>query len=375
MKNKIIKTYLVSVISLFVWLGMIGCSKESRGAFLLDQEEPLEKCVLMLHTGILESRSEQEIALEEKIHTLRTIIVSEDGTIEYNDFLDFGEHPQISCYRIFEVKPEDKKTIYFVANENGANEDLTSQLNDFSEAKIENMVFTLKEGEAIPMSVVYEVEIPKGTERVDYESWLVHAATKISYRFKNYRLSPVTVNKIEINQTAQNMYLLPHVGSTDLQKTFDTETLSWIEWLKRVSDESQALLDNPDLDPDLATKRGWITDYSVPDNVTYRSEELQMNITLPKEMAADATPICSNEYYMHESRYIPANNGQQQYTMTFHLTEGGKEIRLTEDFTNLKALFRNTHVLIDVDIASEIVVRVIPYAECKLKPIFGLDVK
>ena len=69
--------------------------------------------------------------------------------------------------------------------------------------------------------------------------------------------------------------------------------------------------------------------------------------------------------------------------MTLHLTEKNpekeagvseeNEALFTESFPNLKALFRNTHVLVDVTFREKgIKVDVMPYSEVLLNPDFGL---
>ena len=92
------------------------------------------------------------------------------------------------------------------------------------------------------------------------------------------------------------------------------------------------------------------------------------------------------EYYLPESKNLKDRTqeyGEQVYTMTLHLTEkhpeGGtglpeeNELSFTRPFPNLKALFRNTHVLVDVTFWEEgVKVDVIPYSEVVLEPDFGL---
>ena len=69
--------------------------------------------------------------------------------------------------------------------------------------------------------------------------------------------------------------------------------------------------------------------------------------------------------------------------MTLHLTEKTpegeagtseeKNVSFTRSFPNLRALFRNTHILVDVTFWEEgVKVDVIPYSEVILKPDFGL---
>lgn len=368
-----------------------------------EPEVPADKCVLMLSTGIIErSRAGETVSDTDKMQTLRVVIVRPDGTVEHNDFVDFGGL-LTECVRIYEVIPNEKKIIYLIANEGGISGDISSKLTAFNPTEIENLVFSLGKG-LIPMTSKYELTSPAAGRRLDKEMHVVRAATKISYRFVNYRGSKVKVNNIKVSSSADRMYLMPHVNEPDLFKTFDGERLPWIDWLKRVSDESQINLGYPtDVDPPLADKRGWITDYDIPDGTAHSVMTLPMDIMLPDDMGLDKPnsfvtpkPVVSPEFYMNESRFGVRSDGTQSYTMSFDLTEykrtsmkydeNGKLV-ITYDtkgvpvvldnnviaFNNLKALFRNTHVLVDVEIKSEIFVKVIPYAECWLDPIFGLD--
>ena len=66
-------------------------------------------------------------------------------------------------------------------------------------------------------------------------------------------------------------------------------------------------------------------------------------------------------------------DGEQEYTLTIHID--GWEVPFVYKLPNLKALFRNTHVVVDITMynSNEIEVDVIPYSEVpNLNPIFGL---
>lgn len=378
-------------------LAATGCGGDN--SVSREPDVPADKCVLMLSTGIIErSRAGAATADNDKMHTLRVVVVRPDGTVEHNDYVNFGQSPQTECYRIYEVVPNEQKTIYLIANEGGAAEDLTRQLDNFSQAAVEGLTFTLGSG-PVPMSSKYVLTSPPAGQFQEKEMNIVRAATKISYRFINYRTSKITVNSVGVSRTANCMYLMPRVGESDQMKVFDGASMPWIDWLRKVSDESQVNLQypgptNPGLhDPGLADKRGWILNYDVPSSAVYGVEQLTMNLALPADMGEGAKPVVSDEFYMHESRFGAAADGTQTYTMAFNLTEFKRLDGLDDDgkpqyetagspvsmdgikFENLKALFRNTHVLVDVEISSEIFVRVIPYAECRLDPIFGLDPK
>lgn len=368
-------------------LAFAACSGKDGGGSVVPPE-PDAGSVLMVRAGILESgRSAVQIPDCEKINTLRTIVTDADGRVEHNDFIDYGLHPQTSCYRIFEVKP-GVKHMYFIANEKGAGSALQRVLEPFDAAALAAYTFTQTDG-PIPATAVCDAEVTAADagRRIEMETSLVRAATKVSFRFKNYRRSDVEVNSIDISSIAASMYLMPRVKEPDLYKDFGSERLHWTEWLRRVSDESQKNLEYPsDYDPALARSRGWIMAYDVPAGVAHSKATITMSgLKVPREMTESQRPVVTDEYYYNESKYntpAAAPDGVQSYTMTFHLTEHlvddpGKTRQITQTlpFPNLDALFRNTHVLVDVEFNSEIIVRVIPYAECKLDPIFGLDPK
>ena len=82
-------------------------------------------------------------------------------------------------------------------------------------------------------------------------------------------------------------------------------------------------------------------------------------------------------FYLPESKKPKAGSatyGEQEYTLKLDMSENGKELSFTKTFPNLKALFRNTHVLVDITFTEkdEVKVQVVPYAEVILEPEFGL---
>ena len=83
-------------------------------------------------------------------------------------------------------------------------------------------------------------------------------------------------------------------------------------------------------------------------------------------------------FYLPESKSLkePGTGayGEQAYTMAFELTDDNNAKRkFSRPFDNLKALFRNTHVVVDVTFLEKgVQVDVIPYSEVILTPEFGL---
>ena len=233
----------------------------------------------------------------------------------------------------------------------------------------------------IPMSSVYEVAI--GDKSKECRLCLVRTATKFTFRFKNMRSGAVAVNSIAVSDIARSTFLMPRKKNPMM--TFEEadgsrSELFWIDWLKRVAEES---LETPD-DKELADKRGWITDYDIPagavsDSVVvaapadFRVAGLVYDMGVPKPGEA-VYPVL----YLPESKSLkePGTGayGEQAYTMAFELTDDNNAKRkFSRPFDNLKALFRNTHVVVDVTFLEKgVQVDVIPYSEVILTPEFGL---
>lgn len=346
---------------------------------------------LVLNTevlGALRSGADDGFPDEEKMETLRIVILHADGTVEYNRLLDFGAGLQTACTQLVKVREAETKAVYLIANEASVPGLDNMELDGFAAGdagfgeKVGNLSFVPDyAGPSIPMSAMYEVEVGQASKECRF--YLVRAATKFTFRFKNMRSGPVTVNSIAVSDIAGHTYLMPRKKSPTMrfrEADGSESELFWITWLKRVSDESQR---NPD-DRELADKRGWILDYDIPagtvsDRVTvpapdnFRVAGFAYDMGVPKPGTA-VYPA----FYLPESKSLkaPGGNpdGEQAYTMTFRLTDDNNmEQVFSRPFGNLKALFRNTHVVVDATFQEkEVQVDVIPYSEVILEPEFGL---
>ncbi len=366
-----------------------ACS--TREAGLADEPQRDEGRVrLGLTAEILgEARSGEAAGLpdNEKMHTLRIVILHPDGTVEHNQFIDFG-HGMFSEYtQVMEVQKNEKKTIYLIANETSISTDLHAALgtytagkNDFKNA-VDDLVFTPDYTQPLPMSSKYEVEIREEAQK-ECRFYLVHAAAKFTFRFINKREGAVAVNSVAVAEIAEKSYLLPRkiAPTMKFQETEGgiVEELYWIEWLKKVSDEAQQ---NPD-DKELADKRGWIQDYDIPPTTHrtavmeapqgFRVAGLTYDMGVPKPGLATYPA-----FYLPESKDLKDSSnpyGEQEYTLTLHVTDANNEKKtFSRPFDNLKALFRNTHVAVDITfLEKDIQVDVTPYSEVVLEPEFGL---
>lgn len=342
-----------------------------------------DTAILVLRTGLLDQTRVPDRVNDavdnpvEYMYTLRIVILHENGTVEHNMYIDFGEIPQTECYRIFKVTRNETKKIYLIANEENASTDLHEQLETLTTGNttfasiVDNFVFIPDYKNPIPMSSVYDVPV-KAENLVEREFYLVRAATKFAFRFTNKRKSKVSIDAIHISDIAGATYLIPHKREP-LFMSFDDESLYWINWLKKVADESQQ---SPD-DVELADKRGWIQAYDIPSETSHQEVTVNGPLEVPSMTGDQPGKAVFPVFYLPESKKLKAGSatyGEQEYTLKLDMSENGKELSFTKTFPNLKALFRNTHVLVDITFTEkdEVKVQVVPYAEVILEPEFGL---
>ena len=327
----------------------------------------------------------------EKMHSARVIVLHENGTVEHNKFY-FLDGAKEQKFILLKVTPDEKKKIYLFANEEsvsavegvaGVNSTLTAFFNNYTEGKpgfeaaVNNLYFApyYSGGNPIPMSSMYEIDFPaKGN--FDGTFYLVRVAAKFMVNFKNWREEEVTVDKFTIASHADKNFLMAHVNDNEQnRRLFNGKT--WIDWLKEVSDASSE-------DDNYATTEaaGWLKDYELPaqanKTITYTHGTVTVgkptvDIIHPdnsKPGVAEKAPV----FYLPESMNLKAGttDGEQEYTLTINIV--GREEPFVCKLPNLKALFRNTHVVVNITMynSNEIVVDVIPYSEVNLDPEYGL---
>lgn len=380
---KEILRHIVWMTILVSWALLSASCRGGEVSYTDEVQPDDDTAILVLRTGLLDqTRASDRVndAVDnsvEYMYTLRIVILHENGTVEHNMYIDFGEIPQTECYRIFKVTRNETKKIYLIANEENASTDLHEQLETLTTGNttfasiVDNFVFIPDYKNPIPMSSVYDVPV-KAENLVEREFYLVRAATKFAFRFTNKRKSKVSIDAIHISDIAGATYLIPHKREP-LFMSFDDESLYWINWLKKVADESQQ---SPD-DVELADKRGWIQAYDIPSETSHQEVTVNGPLEVPSMTGDQPGKAVFPVFYLPESKKLKAGSatyGEQEYTLKFDMSENGKELSFTKTFPNLKALFRNTHVLVDITFTEkdEVKVQVVPYAEVILEPEFGL---
>lgn len=380
---KEILRHIVWMTILVSWALLSASCRGGEVSYTDEVQPDDDTAILVLRTGLLDqTRASDRVndAVDnpvEYMYTLRIVILHGNGTVEHNMYIDFGEIPQTECYRIFKVTRNETKRIYLIANEENASTDLHEQLETLTTGNttfasiVDNFVFIPDYKNPIPMSSVYDVPV-KAENLVEREFYLVRAATKFAFRFTNKRKSKVSIDAIHISDIAGATYLIPHKREP-LFMSFDDESLYWINWLKKVADESQQ---SPD-DVELADRRGWIQAYDIPSETSHQEVTVNGPLEVPSMTGDQPGKAVFPVFYLPESKKLKAGSatyGEQEYTLKLDMSENGKELSFTKTFPNLKALFRNTHVLVDITFTEkdEVKVQVVPYAEVILEPEFGL---
>lgn len=391
MKLNIIHSIAVCLAA-FALPFMVACSSQEESL----PEDTTEAALYLNIATMGQTRaSTTELPNNEKMQSLRVVVLHENETVEHNRYYSL-EGAQAQKYILLKVKPNEKKKIFLFANEEsvskvegvnvaGKNQTLTAFFNSYTEgassfeAAVNGLYFApdYSDGKPIPMSSMYEIDFPK-KGNFDGTFYVVRVATKFTMNFMNWRGEEVKVDKFTIAYHADKNFLMAHVNDSEHnRKLFNGKT--WIDWLKEVSDASSE-------NDDYATTEaaGWLKSYELPAQAdkakTYTHDETvtvgkpTVNIDYPDHSRpgkAENVPV----FYLPESMNLKSGtkDGEQEYTLTVHID--GWEVPFVYKLPNLKALFRNTHVVVDITMynSNEIEVDVIPYSEVpNLNPIFGL---
>lgn len=336
------------------------------------------KTLLVLRIGALGGT--RATADNELIHSLRAVIVS-DNIVEYNEKIYDGE-PALIVNKVIELTA-GKKEVYLIANTDNLTiytpesmaadaffDSFPTGSFGFSEA-VNGAYFmnTYLEGAnsaeggnttLLPLTAEYDITaLPGGEQQLDF--WLVKGATKYSVNIVNNRSEDLYLEELSISSVQNRMFLIPQVGSAQ----HDIGGYYWIDWLQQTAEESNQ--DGIVTDPgntEYNDRRGWITAYSVPPGaqsypftpVSGASILIPGQVTNPGQEPEPGTatlgPFYSTEGKNPENAANP--DGPQHYTLQLKLidtkyTDGeNREVTLTRVLPNLSALFRNTHVVINI---------------------------
>lgn len=391
MRNSI--EHIVAVCLAALLLLPVGCGRNEAPV----PDSPESVLLLNIETVGGTRAGKADLPANEKIHSLRVVVLHQDGKVEHNRHYTPGD-AQAQRQVILKVTPAERKRIYLFSNEESvsrvegaAPQTLTEFLDGYTEGTagfaqaVGDVYFApdYSEAKPIPMSSMYEIDFP-ATGNFNGEFHLVRVATKFTVNFRNMRGEAVRVNGFSLGKHADRNFLMAHVRNTERNRQLfgvsaDAWTeWTWIDWLKRVSDAS-----SEDDDYAATEAAGWLKDYSLPAGA---DGERVYTFSTPVDVSAaefdDADPAkvtpgtATGVFYLPESRNMKsgAMDDEQEYTMTVSID--GVADPFVFALPNLKALFRNTNVIVNITMNRNMVVTVdvIPYAALVLNPTFGVDV-
>lgn len=288
----------------------------------------------------------------EKMNSLRVVIVRPDWTVEANRLINLASAG--TDYRIaepFRVAGNEKKWIYLFVNESTmvysgtgntgrrlVEYDLgTIQVGSYFPASaIEGLKIRLEENTEqikgpLPMSERHEYFVSREPEQ-SCSLFVTRAAVKFTFHIINRNNSSITLNKLKINRMAH------------------------IEWFMPRAEYS--------LDESGQHK---ITDYEVPADAGYYAYENVSGVTVPGNGETVLDPV-----YLLEGKYTDENSEGRNYSMYITLNNAER----MHYFPDLRTLPRNTHVVVNITYdekaETSCAVDVIPYSEIVLEPGFGL---
>lgn len=360
-----IKHSLAVILSAFALSLLVACS--SQGGHPL---EPAGASLCLNIATIGQSRAGVESLLDnEKMQTLRVIVLHADGKVEHNRLYTLSGSGSESKLILLKVTPDEKKKIFLFANENsvgsvegvggetsGSTETLGAFFGKYPEGTggFENAVRGLyfnpvywdsaeEEFLPIPMSSEYELEMGKGS--VERTFYVVRVATKFTINFENWRDEDVIVSGLRIKSHADRNYLMAHVNDFPDSDSYP----GWIDWLKEVSEKSS------ENDTEAAS---WMTYYDLPGIAKHEVYTHGGTLTvkeLDKTDPEDRKPgLTSTFFYLPESKNLKESEGtygEQEYMLSFKVD--GREDPFSFALPNLKALFRNTHVVVNITMYSK----------------------
>lgn len=392
----IIKTMSAVAASLL----LLSCSNDDPNGMDKDANDGLY--TLALHISPVGTRSGGQADVNEMIESLRIIMVNNDS-VEFNKLITLEIPGGILAtdfkYDFLHRTPAGTKKFYFIANESSIDSpsydttvalpeessddssfseildayeagytDLTA-LDAFMQSVSFNPEYTINNGSiCLPYTSIYENIEVGDKDFVEIDMYLVPVATKFYFNFKNNRPSGVEITGISMVYANTTNYMFAQVGEKDYLKKFPGETTGnyWVNWLAAVA---RASYGNSGFNSNMNfnTEYGWISDYEIPSPANYNELEF-----VAAAESFEVPPITINEedetdpgepgeysvgpFYVPESKNFinPNQSGsstEQAYFLTIGLNDLGGGYAppfVNNGIDNLKALFRNTCVIINI---------------------------
>ena len=393
------------IICIFLQIIVGSCSSSEPSTTPLPANGPVQ---LSIHISPVSSRAMNNSGnseSKEMIKSMHIIMIGTDtetgkDTVEFNKFIEVkipGGIPATDFqYDFLWRTKEGKKTFFMIANEESVSgmsysdntlpvetpttiSDLLGEYQDGQPA--DNLIKILQgayfspgyeassEGNVfLPYTSVYSIDIAGEKDYMELSMYMIPVAAKFIFNFTNHRDAAVLVEGISLNYVNTSNYLLGNVGEADSIKKIDEKSYYWVDWLAEIS---QLSWQNSGYYPNMGfnEKYGWITNYSIPKEdyieEIFVEEGEKFEVGELTENQEDPTqPIpgsyIAGPFYVPESRnFLNPETEESTDTQTYYLTiiftdtAEGKDAPefVNVAISNLQALFRNTFVIINIDMS------------------------
>lgn len=406
-------------------VSLSSCVYEYNGMEQEDPGIPYDQTILVLNVRSLDSgrsgaapielvKSLRIIIVNKGWESQEEDNESVEPTIELNKYYEFPANIPASGLEHSITWPtvNGPKSIYVIANEESipyeeslikgdvAFTSFSKFLNSFGEnsdpANLVNTLqdyyyqpqFTETDDGSIYLPYTYYIDnvMPTPGQVTPVNAWLAPVATKFIFNFTNDREYSVNINGISMSFANKANYLFARVADTQQNLEFNGNLLYWPEWLAEISAESwnhTGSSSNEIFNND----NGWISQYYVPTpddshEYVFIAEGSGDTFNIPGRTVTDngeEMPFShtTDTYYIPESINFKnpesevtdnGGSGSEVAEQTFYLTLLIEDTSLFTAPTfknvaipNLKALFRNTYVIVnvkftdgDIDIYAEI---------------------
>ena len=388
--------FLSYIFIFFATLSLVSCSRNSSDS--LDDEMEGggiagDRTMLLLRVSPLNTQTTSQTPVE-KVKTLRIIIINED-VIECNRSFDIPTTlaSQLT-YTLTWPTLAGTKEVYVIANEESVENGLGKFLDNFAEnsesskSKFQEWLkdyyfspeYTVEDNSIyLPYTSYYGNLTVQKEEAKKITAYLVPVATKFIFNFTNNRDYPVNVNGISFDKANKSNYLFAQVGEKDLKKDFDGTSYYWIDWLAKVSEASHGSAGFSS-NEEFNKLYGWISEYEIPkgdeaETYVFKVEDAPITVEGVTTDETDETVSIPGRctvgpFYVPESKNVEDmkdndgkpvtdSDGNPVKEHVYYLTIGLKDTapgKTAPEFTNvvipnLKALFRNTYVVINVNMS------------------------
>lgn len=168
---------------------------------------------------------------DEKMQTLRIVVVRPDGTVEANRFIKPSAALVFDHMERFKVRGREKKNVYLFVNEGNTFVEKADGTSVVPGGKLSEYLTALEEGApfptdevaslvvrlegdsaqlsgALPMNERHEIEV--GEKDCTFELFVTRAAVKFTYRLTNQGDRDLVLTGLTIDKMARKEYYLPH---------------------------------------------------------------------------------------------------------------------------------------------------------------------